>query len=74
MSTVISIRVPDETKKNIDKYGLEVSAIARKAIEQEIEKIKLQEAREAAKKLGEFFEAIPEEKVIESIRETRRTR
>ena len=74
MSTVISIRVPDETKKNIDKYGIEVSAIARKAIEQEIDKIKLQEAREAAKKLGEFFEEIPEEKIIESIRETRRTR
>ena len=74
MGTVISIRVPDETKKNIDKYKIEVSTIARDAIEQEIEKRKLEEAREAAQTLGEFLDTIPQEKIMETIKETRRTR
>jgi len=74
MGTVISIRVSDETKKNIDKYNIQVSTIARQAIEQEIEKKKLEEARKAAHTLGEFFSQIPEEKIMETIKETRRTR
>jgi len=74
MTTVISIRVPDETKENIDKYGIEVSTVARKAIDEEIEKRKLEEARKAAETLGEFLRQIPEEKILETIKETRRTR
>ena len=74
MTTVISLRVTDETKKDIDKYGIEVSTIAREAIEKEIEKRKLEEAREAAKTLGEFFNQIPETRIIETIKETRRRR
>jgi predicted transcriptional regulator len=74
MGTVISIRVSDETKENIDKYKIQVSTIARQAIEQEIERKQLEEAREAANTLGEFFSQVPEEKIMETIKETRRTR
>ncbi len=74
MSTVISIRVPDETKRDIDRYNIEVSSVARKAIEEEIRKKKLEEAAEAAEELGEYFSKIPEEQVLQWIKEDRRTR
>ncbi len=74
MSTVISIRVPDETKRDIDRYNIEVSSVARKAIEEEIRRKKLEEAAEAAEELGEYFSKIPEEQVLQWIKEDRRTR
>lgn len=74
MSTVISIRVPDETKRDIDRYNIEVSSVARKAIEEEIRRKKLEEATEAAEELGEYFSRTPEEQVIGWIKEDRRTR
>ncbi|MFH2110802.1 MAG: hypothetical protein ABIJ47_06010 [Candidatus Bathyarchaeota archaeon] len=74
MGTVISIRVPDETKRDIDKYSIEVSSVARKAIEEEIRRKKLEEAAEAAEELGEYFSKIPEEQALSWIKEDRRTR
>ncbi|HEX9915621.1 MAG TPA: hypothetical protein VGB32_11940 [Candidatus Bathyarchaeia archaeon] len=74
MTTVISIRVPDETKQDIDKYGIEVSSVARRAIEEEIRRRKLEEATEAAEELGDYFSKIPEEQVLNWIKEDRRTR
>lgn len=74
MTTVISIRVPDETKSDIDKYGIEVSSVARKAIEEEIRRKKLEEAAEAAEELGDYFSRIPKEQVIGWVKEDRRTR
>jgi predicted transcriptional regulator len=73
MTTVISIRVPDETKSDIDKYGIEVSSVARRAIEEEIRRRKLEEATEAAEELGDYFSKIPEEQVLKWIKEDRRT-
>jgi len=74
MGTVISIRVPDETKRDIDRYNIEVSSVARKAIEEEITRKKLEEATEAAEKLGDYFSKMPEEQVLSWIKEDRRTR
>jgi len=74
MGTVISIRVSDDTKHEIDKYGIEVSAVARKAIEEEIRRKKLEEAAEAAQALGEIFSRVPEEQLLQWIKEDRRTR
>jgi predicted transcriptional regulator len=74
MSAVISIRVPDETKRDIERYGIEVSSVARKAIEEEINRRKLEEAAKAAEELGDYFSKTPEEQILQWIREDRRTR
>lgn len=74
MSTVISIRVPDETKREIDRYGIEVSTVARKAIEEEIRRKKMEEATKAAEELGDYLSKIPEEQTLQWIKEDRRTR
>jgi len=44
----------------------------RRALEEELKKRKLEEAREAAKRIGEFFSKIPEEEIVGWIKMARR--
>jgi len=74
MSTVITVRVPKDLKEKIAKYNIPVSEVTRKALEEEIEKKRLEEARKAADNLGELFAKIPEEEIVKGVRETRRLR
>ena len=55
MSVTISVRIPKELKEEIKKYGINISHVMRKALEEELGKKKIEEAKEAAKRLGEFF-------------------
>jgi hypothetical protein len=45
----------------------------RKALEEELRKKKIEEAREAAKRLGEFFSKIPEEDIVKCINISRKS-
>ena len=48
MNTVITVRVPPEIKEKLRKYGVRVSDVVRKSLEEEIEKKRLEEAKRAA--------------------------
>lgn len=61
-------------KEDLSRYRVEISEVVRKALEDEIRKKKLEERRRMAKELGEFFAKIPEEDIVESIRDDRRER
>jgi len=74
MNTVITVRVPSEIKEKLRKYGVRVSDVVRKSLEEEIEKKRLEEAKRAADRLGEFFSKISEEEIIKSVKEARRLR
>ena len=71
MSSTITVRVPKELKEDLNRYGIEVSKVARKALEDEVDRRRKEELRDMAKELGEFFERIPRERIVESIREDR---
>jgi hypothetical protein len=55
------------------KYCINQSEVARKAWEKEIKRheLELEEAREAADSLGEFFSKIPKGQIVKWIREDR---
>jgi len=74
MNTVITVRVPSEIKEKLRKYGVRVSDVVRKSLEEEIEKKRFEEAKRAADRLGEFFSKISEEEIIKSVKEARRLR
>lgn len=65
------MRIPKELKDDLKRYGIEVSKVARKALEDEVEKRRREELRDMAKELGDFFERILRERIVESIREDR---
>jgi post-segregation antitoxin (ccd killing protein) len=73
MSVTISVRIPKELKEKIKKYGINISHVVRKALEEELRKKKIEEAREAAKRLGEFFSKIPEENIVKCIKISRKS-
>ncbi len=72
MSATISVRVPKELKEELARYGVEVSEVTRRALQEEVERRRMQELREAAEELGEALEGIPDEEIVERIREDRR--
>jgi Arc/MetJ-type ribon-helix-helix transcriptional regulator len=68
--TSITVRIPDELKKEIDELG-EVSEVTRTAIEKEVKRLKMAKAKEAAKKLSTLLASIPDEDILKAVRETR---
>ena len=74
MSAVITVRVTEELKEDLKKYKVEPADVARNAWEEEVKKRKLEAARTAALKLGEYFAGIGSAEFVKSIREDRETR
>ena len=74
MGSVITVRVPEELKDNLKKYNLEAAEIARRAWIEEIRKKKIEDAKAAAEKLGEYFSEIGIDQIKKWMEEDRRTR
>ena len=73
MATV-TVRVPEELKEKMKKYRIEAGEVARKAWSEEVRNRELEEAREAADSLGEYFSQFPKGQITKWIREDRETR
>jgi post-segregation antitoxin (ccd killing protein) len=72
--TVLVVRVPRELKEGLSRYEIEASEVIRKALEEEIRRKKLEELKETAARLADFLAKIPDEEIVKSIRETRKSR
>ena len=71
MGSVISVRVPQELKDDLKRYGIEVSEVTRKALEEEVKRREREELQGMAEELGEFLEKIFRERIVKGIREDR---
>ena len=67
----ITVRIPNELKKELEDTGVKISEVTRKALENEVRRIQEEKAREAAEKLSQLLREIPDEEIIKAIRETR---
>jgi len=74
MSVTVSVRIPKELKEEAKRYGINISEVARRALEEEVRRRKLEEAAAAAKRVGELLSRIPEGEIVEWLREARRER
>lgn len=71
MSSVnISVRIPRRLKEELSKYGVKVSEVVRRALEEEVER-RIETARRAAEELGDLFSKVSEEEIVRSIKEDR---
>jgi len=72
----VSTKVKKELLEKAKEYGINVSEVLRKALEEEVRKREEDEARKAAKELAEALKAsnITIEDVVKSIREDRDNR
>jgi post-segregation antitoxin (ccd killing protein) len=67
----ITVRVPDDLKKEIDALGVQVSEVTRTALENEVRKLKRMKAEEAAEKLGRLLAKVPDEEIVKAVRDSR---
>lgn len=70
----ITIRVPKKIKEELAKYGVKMSEVVRRALEEEIKRRKLEDLKKSAKELGELLAKIPDEEIVKSIKEARERR
>jgi len=74
MSVTVSVRIPRELKEEAKRYGINISEVARRALEKEVKRRKLEEAMAAARRIGEILSKIPEEEMVKWLREAREER
>jgi len=74
MTEMVTLRVDEETKRKIKRYGIRVSHVARTAILREIERREHEEALQAMKRMREILNRVDIKRVVEHIREDRATR
>jgi len=74
MTSILTLRVDDETKRKIKRYGIPVSRVAREALEQEIERRENEEALRALRGMKKILEKVDMKRVVEHIREDRESR
>jgi len=70
----VSVRIPRELKEEAKRYGINISEVARRALEEEVRRRKLEEAMAAARRIGEILSKIPEEEMVKWLREAREER
>jgi len=73
-SVTVTARIPKELKEALSRYGVNVSKVVRRALEEEARQRRHQELKGAAEDLGEFFAGISKEELAKSVRETREAR
>jgi len=74
MSVTVSVRIPRELKEEAKRYGINISEVARRALEEEVRRRKLEEAMAVARRIGEILSKIPEEEMVKWLREAREER
>jgi post-segregation antitoxin (ccd killing protein) len=70
-SVVISVRIPEELKEELEKYNIDEAEVIRRALVNEVKKAKAKELEKEAKEIKEILSKIPIEDVIKEIREDR---
>ena len=74
MTSVVTVRLDDDTKRKIKRYGIPVSKVARAAIQQEIERKQNEEALRTLRKMKEILKKVDIKRTVEHIRADRESR
>lgn len=74
MTSIVTLRVDDETKRKIKRYGIPVSQVARAAIQQEIQRRENEEALRALRRMKEILGKVDVKRAVQHIREDRESR
>ncbi len=70
----ISVKVPKETKEELERMGIKPSALLKAAIEEAIRKKYLEEVKKDIERLRDLLLLVPAEDIVKSIREDRESR
>jgi len=71
MSVLITARIPKELKEELKKYGINISQVVRKALEEAVYKKKLEELRRYQEITRKMLMRIGKDQIAKVIREIR---
>jgi post-segregation antitoxin (ccd killing protein) len=74
MTEMMTLRIDEETKRKVKRYGIRVSQVARAAIIREIEQKEREEALRALTRMKEILKGVNAKRVVQHIREDRSSR
>jgi len=74
MTGMITLRVDEETKRKIKRYGIPVSNVARTAIMNEIRRREHEDTLQALKKMKRILHKVDVKRIVKHIREDRDSR
>jgi post-segregation antitoxin (ccd killing protein) len=74
MTEMVTVRVDEETRRKIRRYGIPVSKVARGAILREIQRKEREEALHAVKGMKQILRKVDVGRVAREIREDRSAR
>jgi len=69
--TSITVRIPDDLKRDIEALKVEVSEVTRSALENEVKRLKRERAADAARRLSVLLASLSDEAIIQAVRESR---
>ena len=70
----VSTKVRKELKEEAEKLGINISAILREALENEVRRRKLEKLKSKLEEISEILDKINIDRIIKSIREDRESR
>ncbi len=71
---VVSVRIPRELKMKAKSYGIKISEVLRRALEEEIRRLEMEEIRTLLNRFKEGMKEISREDIVSVIRESREER
>ncbi|EHP69769.1 hypothetical protein MetMK1DRAFT_00002710 [Metallosphaera yellowstonensis MK1] len=73
-SVVISVRIPEELKEELEKWNIDEAEVIRRALTNEVKKVKAKELEKEVKEIKDVISKISVEEVTKEIREDRDSR
>ncbi len=70
----VSAKIPKELKKKLNDFGVNVSGLMREALQSEVKRLDRERLRKLADEAGAILQKIPEDELVQSVRESRDSR
>jgi antitoxin CcdA len=67
----VSAKIDRELREKLRRYGISISKVVKRALEEEVKRAEEEEVKRALKRIGEVLEKMLADEVVELIKESR---
>ncbi|RLI80256.1 hypothetical protein DRP05_01345 [Archaeoglobales archaeon] len=67
----VSAKIPKEVRERLEKAGVKPSKVIKEALFKALREVEIQEFKNIVKDVEDIFKKIPDERIVENIREDR---
>ncbi|RLI89525.1 MAG: CopG family transcriptional regulator [Candidatus Altiarchaeales archaeon] len=70
-TTIVSVRIPTQLKKDAEKYGIDIKEVLLESLENRLKEEKFKRLKDRLKKVAKILQKIPEDELTSIVRESR---